>query len=151
MESSFADEAHSRKKAKEEQPVVKQEGNEELPEHHSVYAFQLDDAYYREHGSELEQLLEQLADQLGKVGIVLTADADSVLTMDVNEDKFSAVTVRRAGRKKKKTNRILSEIQEYRKNHTMEETAEWLGLTRKTLYRKLKEHAEAGDAGNVEL
>ena len=34
------------------------------------------------------------------------------------------------------------EIIAYRKNHTVMETAEWLGLTKQTYYRRMKEWKE---------
>ena len=66
-------------------------------------------------------------------------------------EKYKSIPTRRAGRRKKKTNVLYEQIVEYSKTHTAMETAEWLGLTRQTYYRKLKQHRENGDDGKTEF
>ena len=122
-----------------------------LPEHHSLRFLTLDHAYYTTHTEELEKILLDLNTQFSAVGVLLTVDDHAVLKIDVDEEKYRAVTKRRAGRKKSKTTKQYEEIMEYRKTHTAMETAEWLGLTKQTYYRKLKEHRENGDDGSVEF
>lgn len=119
--------------------------------HHSIYELHLDDSYYSKNAADLEKQLEELNDKFASLGIRLSADQSSVLRMDIHEEKFASCTARHAGRKKKKSNKLLEEILEYRKTHTGTQTAEWLGLTRQTYYRKLKEHTDSGDAGSVEF
>lgn len=119
--------------------------------HHSIYELHLDDSYYSKNAADLEKQLEELNDKFASLGIRLSADQNSVLRMDIHEEKFASCTARHAGRKKKKSNKLLEEILEYRKTHTGTQTAEWLGLTRQTYYRKLKEHTDSGDAGSVEF
>ena len=62
----------------------------------------------------------------------------TALRFDIDMDKFQLITRRRAGRKRKKSGILYEQVLEYRKTHTAIETAEWLGLTRQTFYRKLK-------------
>lgn len=119
--------------------------------HHSIYELHLDDSYYSKNAADLEKQLEELNDKFASLGIKLSADQNSVLRMDIHEEKFASCTARHAGRKKKKSNKMLEEILEYRKTHTATQTAEWLGLTRQTYYRKLKAHTDSGDAGSVEF
>lgn len=122
-----------------------------LEPHYLTQWLHLDNAYYSEHADELENILMSLNDQLAKVGVCITADEQSVLTFSVNQDEFNLMTQRRAGRKKKHSNHMLAEVMEYGKTHTPMETAAWLGLTRQTYYRKLKEHREANDEGKIEF
>ena len=63
---------------------------------------------------------------------------ESTLTVDINEEKFASVTKRRAGRKKKNVTQQYEEILAYRETHTVQETFEWLGLTKQTYYRRIK-------------
>lgn len=119
--------------------------------HHSIYELHLDDSYYSAHAEEFEKQLEELNDKFAPLGIKIAADKSSVLRMDIHEEKFTSCTARHAGRKRKKSNKMLEEILEYRKTHTAAQTAEWLGLTKQTYYRKLKEHKDSGDAGMVEF
>ena len=119
--------------------------------HHSIYELHLYDSYYTKNAADLEKQLEELNDKFALLGIKLSADQNSVLWMDIHEEKFASCTARHAGRKKKKSNKMLEEILEYRKTHTATQTAEWLGLTRQTYYRKLKAHTDSGDDGSVEF
>lgn len=122
-----------------------------LEPHYLTEELHLDNHYYSGHPEELEQILSSLNDQLAKVGVSITANEQSILTFSVNQDEFNMMTQRRAGRKKKHSNHMLEEVMEYGKTHTPMETAAWLGLTRQTYYRKLKEHREANDEGKIEF
>lgn len=113
----------------------------EIPDHHSVYSFPMDKSYCESHSKELEPILQQLNTLFAAVGTGITI-SDFVLNIDVNEEKFSSVTTRKAGRKAKGVNKLYEEVQEYRKTHTAMETAEWLGLTKQTYYRRMKEWRE---------
>lgn len=97
--------------------------------HHSIYELYLDDSYYSGKPEELEKVLEELNDKFASLGIKLSANKKSLLRMDIHEEKFASCTARHVGRKKKKSNKMLEEILEYRKTHTPKQTADWLGLT----------------------
>lgn len=131
--------------------VVENGMEDGTPTHHLITEFQLDDRYYTAHKEELEVRLQELNDLFARAGINLTADNSTTLKVDIHVEKYRAVTRRKAGRKKKKSNKLLEEILEYRKTHTVMETADWLGLTRQTYYKKLKAHQNAGDDGKVEF
>ena len=124
---------------------------EQIQHHNTIVDIHLDDGYYSDQPQALEECLQTLNRQLESVGVKLTADSHSLLSVNIDEEKLYSVTVRRAGRKKKKTDARLDEIMQYRETHTALETAEWLGLTRQTFYRKMKEHMDAGDEGSVEF
>ena len=111
----------------------------------------LDNGYYSAHEQELEEVLQSLNQTLKNAAVTITADEDTVLRITVNLDKFRIITQRKAGRKKKRTNILLEEMNEYRKTHTAMETAQWLGLTKQTFYRKLREHQKANHDGSVEF
>ena len=131
--------------------VVENGMEDGTPTHHLITEFQLDDRYYTAHKEELEARLQELKDLLARAGIKLTADNNTILKVDIHDEKYRSVTRRKAGRKKKKSNKLLEEILEYRNPHTVMETADWLGLTRQTYYKKLKAHKDAGDDGKVEF
>lgn len=122
-----------------------------VPDHHTVWQIQLDDKFYSKTPEALENMLQELNAKLQTVGIVLSADDYTILKLDLNEEKFQSVTMRRAGRKKKNANKMLDEIHEYLKTHTMQECADWLGISRQTFYRKMKAHKEAGDKKDTEF
>lgn len=124
---------------------------EQIQHHSTIVDIHLDDGYYSDQPQALEDCLQTLNGMLETVGVKLTADSHSLLSVSIDEEKLYSVTVRRAGRKKKKTDARLDEIMQYRETHTAMETAEWLGLTRQTFYRKMKEHMDAGDEGSVEF
>ena len=124
---------------------------EQIQHHSTIVDIHLDDGYYSDQPQALEDCLQTLNGLLDTVGVKLTADSHSLLSVSIDEEKLYSVTVRRAGRKKKKTDARLDEIMQYRETHTAMETAEWLGLTRQTFYRKMKEHMDAGDEGSVEF
>ena len=88
---------------------------------------------------------------LDRAAVTVSADNQTVLKIEINIDRFTDITQRKAGRKKKQCNRLLEEAMEYRKTHTAMETAEWLGLTRQTYYRKLKEHQQGNHDGKTEF
>ena len=111
----------------------------------------LNDLYYSFHQEKLEQILQKLNEVLGNAAITITADEYTELKIHIDLDKYQSITTRRAGRRKKKTNVLYEQIVEYSKTHTAMETAEWLGLTRQTYYRKLKQHRENGDDGKTEF
>ncbi len=115
----------------------KQKSNS-LPEHHMIQHLPLDKTYCEESADALEAVLQEINGLLNPVGIIFTAD-EYVLTIDVCEEKFTSVTTRRAGRKSKDTNKQYEEIMAYRETHTAMETAEWLGLTKQTYYRRMKQ------------
>ena len=119
--------------------------------HYLKKEIRLDNAYYRENRQELEDILTELNDTLGNAAIAIYADADTVLKININLDKFRNVTQRKAGRKKKRSGITIDEINEYRKTHTSKETFEWLGLTKQTYYRKLREHKKENHEGTVEF
>lgn len=123
----------------------------DLKAHHIIKRVHLDDAYYSTKPKELEKILQELNDKLDCVGLKLTASRKTILRIDINDEKFHDVTNRKAGRKKKKTDTTIDEINAYRETHTAMETAAWLGLTRQTYYRKLREHKAAGHGGDVEF
>ena len=113
-----------------------------IPEHHKIIHLPLDKVFYEENSSGLETILLDLNVLFSSVGTVITVEGTS-LTIDIHEEKFHSVTTRKAGRKSKrmKTERY-EEIIAYRKNHTAMETAEWLGLTKQTYYRRMKDWKE---------
>ena len=110
----------------------------ELPEHHRIHHLPLDKEYCDNQPDALESILQNLNDLFSAIGVEITVD-DHTLTIDVNEERFNSVTTRRAGRKKKDANQRYEEIMAYRETHTAEETFEWLGLTKQTYYRRIKE------------
>ncbi len=125
--------------------------SKKLEAHLLAKTIKLDNLYYSFHQKELEEILQDLNNVLDTAAIKLTANEFTELKVEINLDKFQTITKRRAGRKKKKTNVLYEEILEYTKTHTAMETAEWLGLTRQTYYRKLKEHRLANHDGSVEF
>ena len=108
------------------------------PVHHRISYLPLDRAYCEEHPSELEAVLQELNGLFSTVGAEFSV-TDSVLAVDVNEEKFTSVTTRKAGRKSKDITKRYDEIMAYRETHSAMETAEWMGLTTKTYYRRIKE------------
>ena len=122
----------------------------DMPEHHRIHCFALDTAYYDIHADDLEATLQDLNELFSSAGILLTSEEGS-LKIDVNEERFQSVTKRRAGRKKNDVGKRYEEIMEYRETHTAQETFEWLGLTKQTYYRKLKQHQDNNDDGSVEF
>lgn len=124
----------------DEQSIVMSQNtsDETLPVHHRVCYLPLDTAYCTENADALEATLQELNDIFSAVGTVLTV-VDHTLTIDIAEEKFSSVTKRKAGRKKNDVGKRYEEIMEYRETHTAEETFAWLGLTKQTYYRRLKE------------
>ena len=111
---------------------------EELQDHHKIKSLPLDKSFCTEKADELEVILQELNDLLNTAGIEIRA-AESTLTIDVNGEKFASVTKRKAGRKKKNATQQYEEILAYRETHTAQETFEWLGLTKQTYYRRIKE------------
>ena len=112
--------------------------DEALPEHHRIHHLPLDASYCIENADALEAVLQDLNSLFSAVGMEITVD-DHTLTIDVAEEKFTSVTTRKAGRKKKDANQRYEEIMAYRDTHTAEETFEWPGLTKQTYYRRIKE------------
>jgi len=110
----------------------------ELPEHHRIHHLPLDKEYCDNQPDALESILQNLNDLFSAIGVEITVD-DHTLSIDITEEKFSSVTTRKAGRKKKDANQRYEEIMAYRETHTAEETFEWLGLTKQTYYRRIKE------------
>ena len=110
----------------------------ELPEHHRIHHLPLDKEYCDNQPDALESILQNLNDLFSAVGVEITVD-DHTLSIDIAEEKFASVTTRKAGRKKKDANQRYEEIMAYRETHTAEETFEWLGLTKQTYYRRIKE------------
>ena len=110
----------------------------DLPEHHRIHHLPLDASYCIDNADALEAVLQDLNGLFSAVGVEITVD-DRTLTIDVAEEKFASVTTRKAGRKKKDANQRYEEIMAYRETHTAEETFEWLGLTKQTYYRRIKE------------
>ena len=137
-----ADEKKQQKRGKEDKAI---------PHHHLSKQISLNNLYYSFHKEELEQALQELNKQLEKAGVKLTADEYTYLTIDIDQEKFNSVTKRKAGRRKKKTSVLYEQVMEYAKTHTSMETAEWLGLTRQTYYRKLKEHRENNHDGKIDF
>ena len=115
--------------------------NDLLPEHHKINGFPLERAYCENNSETLETILQDLNGLFSAVGAEITIQ-NCVLTIDVNEEKFTSVTKRKAGRKSKRMNKQFEEIMAYRETHTAMETAEWLGLTKQTYYRRIKELKE---------
>ena len=109
-----------------------------LPAHHRISYLPLDKSYCEENADALEATLQELNELFSTIGTVLTV-VDHTFTIDINEEKFSSVTTRKAGRKKNDINKRYEEIMAYRETHTAEETFEWLGLTKQTYYRRMKE------------
>ncbi len=116
----------------------------ELPEHHRIHHLPLDASYCTENADTLEAVLQDLNSLFSAVGVEITVD-DHTLTIDVAEEKFASVTKRSAGRKKKDANQRYEEIMAYRDTHTAQETFEWLGLTKQTDYRRIKELRSAAE------
>ena len=110
----------------------------ELPEHHRIHHLPLDKEYCNNQPDTLESILQNLNDLFSAIGVEITVD-DHTLSIDIAEEKFASVTTRKAGRKKKDANQRYEEIMAYRETHTAEETFEWLGLTKQTYYRRIKE------------
>lgn len=121
----------------------------EFPEHLLIHSIFLDNTFYEANSEDLEKILQDLNSRLQPVGITVSADENTILKIEINEEKFQTATTRRAGRKKSETAKRYDEILAYRETHTAMETAEWLGLTRQTYYRKLKEHKDNRDDGSV--
>ena len=117
---------------------MSRKSKEELQDHHKIKSLPLDKSYCTEKADELEAILQELNQLLSTAGIEIRAE-ESTLTVDVNEEKFASVTKRRAGRKKKNATQQYEEILAYRETHTVQETFEWLGLTKQTYYRRIKE------------
>lgn len=117
---------------------MSRKSKEELQDHHKIKSLPLDKSFCSEKADELEAILQELNDLLSVAGIEIRA-AELTLTIDVNEEKFASVTKRRAGRKKKNATQQYEEILAYRETHTAQETFEWLGLTKQTYYRRIKE------------
>ena len=117
---------------------MSRKSKEELQDHHKIKSLPLDKSFCTEKADELEAILQELNDLLHTAGIEIRA-AESTLTIDVNGEKFASVTKRRAGRKKKNATQQYEEILAYRETHTVQETFEWLGLTKQTYYRRIKE------------
>ena len=117
---------------------MSRKSKEELQDHHKIKSLPLDKSFCSEKADELEAILQELNDLLSVAGIEIRA-AESTLTIDVNGEKFASVTKRRAGRKKKNATQQYEEILAYRETHTAQETFEWLGLTKQTYYRRIKE------------
>lgn len=109
-----------------------------LPEHHTIHCLPLDASYCIENADTLEAVLQDLNSLFSAVGVEITVD-DHTLSIDITEEKFASVITRKAGRKKKDANQRYEEIMAYRDTHTAQETFEWLGLTKQTYYRRIKE------------
>ena len=122
-----------------------------LKPHHLKKQILLNNLYYSIHKEELEKTLQELNTELSKAGITLTADEYTTLTIDIDQDRMTVLTTRKAGRKKKKSGVLYEQVMEYAKTHTSMEVAEWLGLTRQTYYRKLREHREENHNGSIEF
>ena len=122
-----------------------------LTPHHLKKQIFLSNLYYTVHPEELEQILQDLNAELSKAGITLTADEYTYLNIDIDQDKLTVLTTRKAGRKKKRSGVLYEQVMEYAKTHTSMEVAEWLGLTRQTYYRKLKAHRESNHDGTIEF
>lgn len=133
------------------QQEMRAESETGLPPLHLTRQISLNNLYYTVNKEELEKTLQELNRELEKVGVRLTADEYTYLTVDIDQVKFNSVTKRRAGRRKKKTSVLYEQVMEYSKTHTAMETAEWLGLTRQTYYRKLKAHQEGNSDGKIEF
>ena len=116
----------------------------ELPEHHRIHYLPLDKEYCDNQPDALESILQNLNDLFSAIGVEITVD-DHTLSIDIAEEKFASVTTRKAGRKKKDANHRYEEIMAYRETHTAEETFEWLGLTKQTYYRRIKELRSAAE------
>ena len=117
---------------------MSRKSKEELQDHHKIKSLPLDKSFCTEKADELEAILQELNDLLNTAGIEIRA-VESTLTIDVNGEKFASVTKRKAGRKKKNATQQYEEILAYRETHTAQETFEWLGLTKQTYYRRIKE------------
>jgi hypothetical protein len=116
----------------------------ELPEHHRIHHLPLDKEYCDNQPDALEAVLQDLNSLFSAAGVEITVD-DHTLSIDIAEEKFASVTTRKAGRKKKDANQRYEEIMAYRETHTAEETFEWLGLTKQTYYRRIKELRSAAE------
>ena len=115
-----------------------------LPVHHRVCNLPLDKTYCSENADALEATLQELNEMFSAVGVEMTTD-NHTLTIDINEEKFTSVTTRKAGRKRNNLSKRYEEIMEYRETHTAEETFQWLGLTKQTYYRRMKEMKEEAE------
>ena len=116
----------------------------ELPEHHRIHHLPLDKEYCDNQPDALEAVLQDLNSLFSAVGVAITVDGHT-LSIDIAEEKFASVTKRSAGRKKKDANQRYEEIMAYRDTHTAQETFEWLGLTKQTYYRRIKELRSAAE------
>ena len=136
-------------KASSETLVSETDDSAGLPVHHRISYLPLDGGYCEEHPSELEAVLQELNGLFSTVGVEFSV-TDSVLAVDVNEEKFTSVTTRKAGRKSKDITKRYDEIMAYRETHSAMETAEWMGLTTKTYYRRIKELRNENSDGSSE-
>lgn len=59
----------------------------------------------------------RVATIFSSIGAVLTV-VDHTLTIDINEEKFTSVTTRKAGRKRNNLSKRYEEIMEYRETHS---------------------------------
>ena len=71
-----------------------------LTPHHFKKQIRLNNLYYTIHQEELETILQELNTELSKAGITLTADEYTYLNIDIDQDKMTVLTTRKAGRKK---------------------------------------------------
>ena len=130
-------------KANSETLVSETDDSAGLPVHHRISYLPLDGGYCEEHPSELEAVLQELNGLFSTVGVEFSV-TDSVLA------KFTSVTTRKAGRKSKDITKRYDEIMAYRETHSAMETAEWMGLTTKTYYRRIKELRNENSDGSSE-
>ena len=114
------------------------EDNAGLPAHHSINYLPLEKTFCEDKSAELEATLQELNNLFSSVGVEITV-TDGTMAIDVNEEKFASITKRKAGRKSKGMTKRMEEIMAYRETHTALETAEWMGLTKQTYYRRMKE------------
>jgi hypothetical protein len=117
-----------------------------LPEHHMIHHLPLDRSYCENNADALEAVLQELNEMFNPVGTEFSVDAYA-FTIDVSVEKFNSVTKRKAGRKSKDTSKQYEEIMAYRETHTAIETAAWLGLTKQTYYRRIKQLKEETSQG----
>ena len=128
--------------ASENQEPIAPACGQEIPEHHRTVHFSLDKAWCEESAIELEADLQELNSLFSAVGTGIKVEGN-ILSLDINLEKFHMVTTRKAGRKSKSlSGKQFEEIMAYRETHTAMETAEWLGLTKQTYYRRMKELKE---------
>ncbi len=114
------------------------EDNADLADHHRINYLPLEKTFCAEKSDELDSILRELNNLFSSVGAEITV-TDGILAIDVNEEKFISMTKRKAGRKSKGMTKRMEEIMVYRETHTALETAKWMGLTRQTYYRRMKE------------